>query len=129
MGILAGAACLVGNSAGVTGEGSAFFGTFFTVEWFSWELEGSTASLLGTGVTLAGFLLSWRELDLVVSCRQGEELVFLVEEALWGALEKKPRMLFCCFAAVEDDELVFLAKDGVLGVDLSPISTASKPKE
>lgn len=41
--------------------------------WFSWELGGSSASLLGTGVTLEGRFLVERELDLLVdSLRQGD---------------------------------------------------------
>lgn len=94
---------------------------------FSCELEGSTASLLGTGVTVEGFLLSWSELDLVVSFRQGEEAGCLVDalEACWDwdweALEKKPRML-CCFAPAEAAEGVLLDEDGVFaGVRVSPM--------
>lgn len=86
--------------------------------WFSWELEGSRASLLGTGVTVEGFLLV---LDLVVSFRhEGEESM-----ELWDgdAFAKKPRIL-CCFLAAEDEtELWLLDKEGVFlaGVRESPI--------
>lgn len=100
-------------------------------DWFSWELEGSRASLLGTGVMLAaGFLLTGRELDFVVSFKQGEESFVSLGEGfadeagppvgVWAGLEKKPKMLFC-LPPVDDMELVFLDSDGVLGSDFSPI--------
>lgn len=116
-----GGGCLVQISAGVTGEGGASLNTLGVAsEWFSWELEGSSASLLGTGVTLAGFRLA-----RVVSLRHGDESTadLAVDdggagELFWGALEKKPRMLFCCLPPVDDMELVFLASEGVLGVGL-----------
>lgn len=117
-----GGGCLAQISAGVTGEGGARLDTLCVAsEWFSWEPEGSSASLLGTGVMLAGFRLA-----RVVSLRHGDEAAtadLVAEdggagELFWGALEKKPRMLFCCLLPVDDTELVFLASEGVLGVDL-----------
>lgn len=64
-----GGGCLAQISASVTGEGGARLGTLGVAsEWFSWELEGSSASLLGTGVMLAGFRLA-----RVVSLRHGDE--------------------------------------------------------
>lgn len=85
--------------AEVTNEGGeSMLDTFIVAAepWFSWELEGSRASLLGTGVIVEGFLLA---LDLVVSFRQGEE-----GKEFWDgdALAKKPRML-CCFPVAEDE--------------------------
>lgn len=122
------------------GEGGAEAGTLLprvmvAASWFSWELEGSIASLLGTGVTTEGFLLlfSCSELDfVVVSWRQdGRGVVGVVVVDLEGAvgedLAKKPRMLCCLRVAVEDepteadpgffdiDEAVFA------GVRVSPI--------
>jgi hypothetical protein len=125
MAALAGVACLIGCSAGVTGDGSAWWDTLTVAsEWFSWELEASMASLLGTGVILEGLLLSWSELDLVVSFRHEEALVELLEDGgspFWDeALEKKPKML-CCFPEADMDELDFFASDGVLGLAFSPI--------
>lgn len=94
--------------------------------WFSWELGGSIASLLGTGVVIflvrAGLLLSWRELVLAreVSFRHGDEagspeLAAGVElEAGDEAMvdfAKKPSMLFCCLP-VEEAELALLTKVG-----------------
>lgn len=76
---------------------------------FSWELEGSIASLLGTGVTVVVRLGTSIELALVVSLRHwgdvsrwsedaglvdGEEVAPLAVPAA-GVLEKKPRMLRC----------------------------------
>lgn len=92
------------------------------VAMFSCELEGSIASLLGTGVMLEGFRLSWRELVLVDSFRQGDESGIRGEDlvAFCEALEKKPRML-CCLPVVEDAVLVFFANEGVFGLDFSPI--------
>lgn len=91
--------------------------TFLAVEClFSCELEGSTASLLGTGVMLTVRLTFDMELDLEVSVRHGKRASFLgkLDEGCRGvgvapeeefgvvpaALEKKPRML-CCLP-VED---------------------------
>lgn len=75
--------------------------------WFSCELEGSKASLLGTGVVFDGFLL-----DLVVSLRHegvGEEV------GTGEALAKNPRMLCCCLPEVADDDIepAFLDPEGV----------------
>lgn len=111
---------------------------------FSWELRGSTASLLGTGVRVVGRLAKDRELDfVVVSFRQdgGDALLSFgvadrvalevgVEALLldWVAdLEKKPNIL-CCFPVDANDKLLaFLAVEGVLAgvragvLDFSPI--------
>lgn len=121
-------ACLILVSASVMNEGStaSFSGTLTVVaeSIFSWELEGSKASLLGTGVMfLLGLLFNWSVLDLVVvSRRHGEEGIWEVgvEVAIVAAslsfeaaLEKKPRMLFCCFPVVEA-ELGFLDNEGVV---------------
>lgn len=73
---------------------------------FSWELEGSIASLLGTGVMLIVRLMVDIELDLVVSFRHWDRFFFCVEDTGPGegfdaddpapaTLEKKPRMLCC----------------------------------
>lgn len=92
--IFGGAACLEGGSAGVTGDGSESWNTLTVAsERFSWELEGSMASLLGTGVMLEDpFLFSWRELRLVFSLRQGDELAvgegFFVVLLVAAALEE-----------------------------------------
>lgn len=126
MAALVGVACLNGGSAGVTGEGSTRLNTLTVAsEWFSWELEGSMASLLGTGVMLDGRLLSWSEL---VSFRHEEVLVDLADDGgspFWGVLEKKPKMLCCCLPEAEPDELDFFASDGVLGLAFSPIFRVS----
>lgn len=107
--------------------------------WFSCELEGSMASLLGTGVALEDFLffLSCRELDFVVSWRHEErEGVVLVlvfwwltlavagvvvvdfEGAMGDDLAKKPRMLCCFRVAVEGG---FVDSGVFAGVRVSPI--------
>jgi hypothetical protein len=79
------------------------------VSLFSWELEGSMASLLGTGVTLVVRFWTSIELARVVSLRHWGDESFLpvdvglldgVELAPFGVpavpvLEKKPRMLCC----------------------------------
>lgn len=97
---------------------------------FSWELEGSMASLLGTGVTVDR-LGRVRKLVLVVSFRHGrvdsESLgVAGVGFATDEGLAKKPRML-CCFPA-DAEPTIFFCLDGVLagvfaatGVDLVDI--------
>lgn len=93
---------------------------------FSWELVGSIASLLGTGVALFARLvggaieldfdleLSWRVV-VVVGLTDGEELGALALPAA-GVLAKKPRML-CCLPVdclpVEGACPGFLAVDGV----------------
>lgn len=91
---------------------------------FSWELRGSTASLLGTGVMLTGRFAMDSELLFVVSFRHDDFLfpleadvvlldvgVALFDLGCVEALEKKPKML-CCFPVDE----------GVLaGVDFSPM--------
>ena len=107
-----------GFSAGVTGDGKvSLLATLTAVEsLFSCELQGSTASLLGTGVMVAIRLTLDLELDLEVSVRHGKMDSFLgkvdgagreagvAPEDEFGvvpaALEKKPRML-CCLP-VED---------------------------
>lgn len=101
---------------------------------FSWELRGSAASLLGTGVMLDERLAKDSELAFVVSLRQVDGTLSALEVdgvaeaeeagalALglglgWLALEKKPKML-CCF---EVDEGVFAGvRAGVLA-GFSPI--------
>lgn len=105
---------------------------------FSWELRGSAASLLGTGVMLDERLAKDSELAFVVSLRQVDGTLSFFEVgggaeaeeagalALglglglglgWLAFEKKPKML-CCF---EVDEGVFAGvRAGVL-VGFSPI--------
>lgn len=80
---------------------------------FSWELRGSTASLLGTGVRLEErfakesellFVVSFRHDDLLFSLEADEALlefgVALVDLGWVAALEKKPKML-CCFPVDE----------------------------
>lgn len=80
---------------------------------FSWELEGSIASLLGTGVTVVVRLGTSIELALVVSLRHWGDVSRWLEDAglvdgeevaplavplavpAAGVLEKKPRMLRC----------------------------------
>lgn len=106
-------------SAGVTGDGKEGAATLAFVEsTFSWELEGSMASLLGTGVTvdLPGFA---RKLSLVDSLRHVGEAsapleadgvgVFFAADA---GLPKKPKIL-CCFP-VDAEPPVFFCVDGVL---------------
>lgn len=89
---------------------------------FSWELEGSIASLLGTGVVVVVRLETSIELALVVSFRHwGDVSLLLVDAGLVdgeglaplvlpaaAVLEKKPRML-CCLPV----EAAFFAVDGV----------------
>lgn len=116
-----------------------------TESMFSWELRGSTASLLGTGVMFEGRLAKDSEFDfVVVSWRHDDDgtrgvgvaLVAGVEPlGLAGvdALAKKPRIL-CCFPVEDGSVLLLLLKlllfftvDGVLAgvragaLDLSPI--------
>lgn len=82
---------------------------------FSWELEGSMASLLGTGVTVDRLGLA-RKLALVDSLRQvGDASSSLGAVGVVFAdagLLKKPRML-CCFAP-DAEPAVFFCADGVL---------------
>lgn len=83
--------------------------------WFSWELEGSKASLLGRGVTTEGFLL-----DLVVSFKHegvGDEFGAGDGEAL----EKKPRMVFWPLAVLAEDEIELGFLDIVEGVFLAGV--------
>jgi len=118
------AGCFRPISAGVTGDGKSILATLTArVEsLFSCELQGSTASLLGTGVMATACLTLDMELDLVVSVRQGKRasLSFwdgVLEDEDGGgcddgaapdeefgvvpaALEKKPRML-CCLPVEE----------------------------
>lgn len=89
---------------------------------FSWELEGSMASLLGTGVMLMLFrLMVDIELDFVVSFKHWDIFLFCTEVADPGegldaelaspaALEKKPKML-CCLPV--DPEGVLVDRAGV----------------
>lgn len=95
---------------------------------FSWELRGSTTSLLGTGVVLVGrFAKDSELLFVVVSFRHDDFLFSLMVDGVlselgvaplafglgWvAALEKNPKML-CCFPV---DEGVLAAT-----VDFSPI--------
>lgn len=105
------------------GEGKESIATFWSMcitSWFSWELRGSTASLLGTGVRVVGRLAKESEFDLVVSLRQDDGFGVGLEEGVEGlgldcadALEKKPKML-CCFPVDDSIALPFLAVDGVL---------------
>ncbi len=98
------------------------------------------ASLLGTGVTLEGFLvlLSWSELDFVVVSRRHEAragvaavgvvVVGDLEGAVGEDLTKKPIMLCCLRVAVEDEakaELGFFDKGVFAGVRVSPILTSA----
>jgi hypothetical protein len=110
------------------------------VSLFSWELEGSIASLLGTGVVVVVRLEVSMELARVVSFKHwgdasllfleaglidGEGLAPLTLPAAAG-LEKKPRMLLCCLPV----EGAFFTVDGVFAgvravADFSPILTWS----
>lgn len=98
-------------------EGNESIATFWSsciASWFSWELRGSTASLLGTGVRVEGRLAKESELDFVVSLRQDEGWPSLgAGDGVAEALEKKPRILFC-FPADDDMAVPFLATEGVL---------------
>lgn len=109
------------SSAGDFGDGKESIGTLESTvmtSTFSWELRGSAASLLGTGVMLDGRLAKDNELAFVVSLRHVDDTLSVLEvdevadaaaeaeeagtAALglalgWLALEKKPKML-CCFA-------------------------------
>jgi hypothetical protein len=105
---------------GLTGDGRTNLATLTAVEsLFSCELQGSTASLLGTGVMVTVRLTFDKELDLEVSVRQGKRESFWAgvlddedgsccddgvapEEfgVVPAALEKKPRML-CCLPVEE----------------------------
>jgi hypothetical protein len=94
------------------------------ISLFSWELEGSMASLLGTGVDVVVRLETSIELARVVSFRHwGDVSLLLVEVGLvagdglaplgllaGAVLEKKPRMLFCCLPV---EGAAFFAVDGV----------------
>lgn len=130
------------SSAGDFGDGKESLRTLesmFMTSTFSWELNGSAASLLGTGVMLDGRLAKDNELAFVVSLRHVDDaLAVLLDvdgvavaeaavaeagaEALgfglgWLALEKKPKML-CCFAV---DEGVFAGVRAGALAGLSPI--------
>lgn len=68
------ATCGVTVSAGVVGDGKQSSATFRPeVFVFSWELGGSRASLLGTGVTLEGCLALGSVFVRVDSLKQGDE--------------------------------------------------------
>lgn len=93
--------------------------------WFSWELDGSMASLLGTGVdSLVGFLVFGRELALVVSLRHEEEgageTFVRGEEAGAGALGpagddfwKKETIVRCLVEAELEEAEAFVSFAGV----------------
>lgn len=105
-------AALSSNSSGDAGDGRESLEALVSMTMastFSWELRGSTASLLGTGVMVEGRFAKDSELLFVVSLRHDDLLLSLeavgvllefgvVLEAFgWVAdFEKKPRML-CCF--------------------------------
>jgi hypothetical protein len=112
---------------------------FTTLEsWFSCELQGSAASLLGTGVLFSARLTLAIELPLVLSVRHwttGSCSFFTVEGAGFDdgvatdelgvvavavALEKKPRILLCCLPV---DAPIWLGADfaGVRATDLPAI--------
>lgn len=125
------------SSAGDFGEGKETLGTLVSTvitSTFSWELKGSAASLLGTGVMLDRRLAKDKELAFVVSLRHVDDTLSALEvdgvaeaeeagaAALgfalgWLALEKKPKML-CCFA-VEDDVFAGVRAGALAG--FSPI--------
>lgn len=127
------------SSAGDFGDGKESLGTLESTavtSTFSWELRGSAASLLGTGVMLDGRLAKDSELAFVVSLRQVEDTLSAFEvdgvaeaeeagaPALglglglgWLAFEKKPKML-CCFPV---DEGVFAGVRAGALAGLSPI--------
>lgn len=112
------------SSAGDFGDGKESIGTLESTvmtSTFSWELRGSAASLLGTGVMLDGRLAKDNELAFVVSLRHVDGTLSALEvdavggadaeaeeaetAALglalgWVALEKKPKML-CCLPVEE----------------------------
>lgn len=115
-----------------------------TASLFSWELRGSTASLLGRGVSVMSRLAENKELDFVVfSFKQddgdalmsfkaavGIALEACVEPLVldWVAdLEKKPRMLCCLPVEGMLELLVFFAVTGVFAgvragaLEVSPI--------
>lgn len=127
------------SSAGDFGDGKESLGTLESTAMtstFSWELRGSAASLLGTGVTVVGRLAKDNELAFVVSLRQVDGTLSALEVdgvaeaeeagalALglglglgWLAFEKKPKML-CCFAV---DEGVFAGVRAGALAGFSPI--------
>lgn len=106
---------------------------------FSWELPGSMASLLGTGVTVV-VRRERSEFDLVVSLislRHWDDVSRLTDDGGWadgdglaalvlraaGVREKKPRML-CCLP-VEGAWAAFFAVDGVLAGVRAPVADFS----
>lgn len=118
--------------AGVAvGEGRESMTTFTPESMFSWELGGSIASLLGTGVEsltegLKGSFALGRELALVVSLRQEDFLASVVtfergEDAGAGlegvAFEKKEMMDLCL--AEEEAAAGLVAFAGVRAAALS----------
>lgn len=148
---------LVSTSDEDPGEGRESLGTggFWSTcmaSLFSWELRGSAASLLGTGVMVGGRFAKDSALDFVVVSLRHEKAALLSLEAAdadgvdlevgeapfvpacAAALEKKPRML-CCFPVDEAGPLLpmplmlFLAVEGVFAgvrpgaLDFSPIFT------
>ena len=102
------------KSIGMVGEEGFMLLTLAVLaSLFSWELEGSIASLLGTGVTVVVRLGTSIELALVVSLRHWGDVSLLLEDTglvdgegvaplavplavpAAGVFEKKPRMLRC----------------------------------
>lgn len=111
------------TSAGVTGDGKAGEGTLtFEESMFSWELGGSIASLLGTGVIVDRLGLA-RKLVLVDSFRhvgEGSASLGAVGVDLTAdPLLKKPRML-CCLPP-DAEPAAFFCADGVLAGVLAAI--------
>lgn len=120
-------AALSSSSIGDEGDGRESLDSLVSrtiASRFSWELRGSTTSLLGTGVMLTERLAKESELLFVVSFRHDDFLfpleadvallgvgVALLDLGCVAAFEKKPKIL-CCFPVDE----------GVLaGVDFSPM--------
>lgn len=123
------------SSSDEPGEGNESLDSFVSIciaSLFSWELRGSTASLLGTGVRVVGRFAGTAELDFVVDSfkvEEGNALALLegagVEEAVLDGvadLEKKPKML-CCFPvdAVLALFVCFFAGVWAGALDFSPI--------
>lgn len=125
------------SSAEDFGDGKQSLGTLestVVTSTFSWELRGSAASLLGTGVMVDGRLAKDNELAFVVSLRHVDGTLSALEvdgvaeadeagalalglDLGWLAFEKKPKML-CCFAV---DEGVFAGVRAGALAGFSPI--------
>lgn len=119
--------CFFSISANAASEGMLMLTVLSVLaSLFSWELLGSMASLLGTGVAAVVRRRTSIELDLVVSLRHwGDASLLPADVGLAGCeerlvrlalpaaavLEKKPRML-CCLPVEADCPA--LAVDGVL---------------